>query len=96
MTNGDICQRITEKADCENAARELGLLDKTAKVVSNPSKPPYCYYKPDHGDGKRLRFNEAFNSTASCSSEINCLCVSGNLSIWALSEVYPHLILPLT
>ena len=79
MITGDICERITTEEDCETAARNLNLSDITAYSAKGDPKtwPPYCYYKPGNPNNRKLFFNTDFNSTASCSSERNCLCKSG-------------------
>ena len=82
VANGDICERITTKGDCETAARELGLSDTTAvdsdNLSGNPeNSPPNCYYKPGNPTNLKLIFNTDFTSNASCSNERNCLCISG-------------------
>ena len=74
MESGDDCIRINTKDKCEAAALALGYADTTAIENNNPKKPPYCYYNPDNNVGRRLRFNTAISSTASCSSVDNCLC----------------------
>ena len=82
VANGDICERITTKADCETAAMELGLSDTTAEDLASLSgdpanSPPNCYYKPGNPTNLKLIFNTDFTSNAACSNERNCLCISG-------------------
>ena len=76
MTNGKCGEWITTEVGCEDAARELGLLDtKLQWGASNElHRPPHCYYKHETSDDAKLWFNTAFSSNASCSKERNCLC----------------------
>ena len=82
MTNGNVCNSITKRKDCETAAKVLGLSDTTAQdVPSNEGNdgPSSCYYKPGNPDDSKLFFNPTLASTASCSNESNCLCKSGKI-----------------
>ena len=82
MTNGNDCDRIATREDCEAAARALGLSDTTSYIVypvNGAVRPPSCYYKPGNPDDMKLIFNPFLASTASCSNERNCLC-KGNIA----------------
>ena len=87
MTNGNSCERITTKEDCEAAATTLGLSDSTTALVVPADQgnyaPPYCSYMPGY-NGDKLYFNPAFNSPDSCSNEENCLCKIGKTSFYQL------------
>ena len=70
VSSGSTCQRVTSKAECEEAARQLGLIDTGASELSNSEFPAYCYYKPAE---EHLYFNTNTDNTL-CTSERNCLC----------------------
>lgn len=67
---GSGCDRITTKADCEEAARIMGLSDTVASEETSTSFPKYCYYY----QGKTLWFNKGFDSPVQCSSTHPCIC----------------------
>ena len=69
---GTPCQRIETKAECEQAARQLGLSDTTAREynVVNDWDPPFCYYV----NGAILYFNSKGDSTGTCRNSHNCIC----------------------
>ena len=77
VTSGSTCERITTKANCEEAAKQLDL--QPIDEYDWNTVAPYCNYEMK--DGKyngRLYFNSQFNSTAECGSEIfNCICKKG-------------------
>ena len=74
------CNRVTTVAECENAAKLLGLGDLEAQELPLDHKqalrrPPYCYYKI--GDHEGLKFNPTEGSTTemtACSEERPCIC----------------------
>merc|ERR1712038_307063 len=66
LTNGNVCKRISTRADCETAAGFLGLSKTTATTNDVSYRPPYCYYMPGKN---QLYFNTAFTSTTSCSND---------------------------
>ena len=62
VTSGSNCKRVTSKAECEEAARQLGLSDTEAHVEApTPDYPKYCYY---HGGS--LYFNDNADGTSTC------------------------------
>ena len=75
-TDGIACTRITDLQSCEEAARQLGLSDTTARDDDDgnvpTSDPPYCYF-----EGSELYFNEYGNNTGDCSITDQCLCIEG-------------------
>ena len=70
------CERVTSKADCEQAARQLGLSVTVAEVVTESDWPPNCYfYNGDsHGNGKTLYFNNDHNAVSECNDSKICIC----------------------
>ena len=76
VTSGS-CNWITTMAECETAARALGLSDTSVEDDAAfteggwSSDPPYCYLWI--GRETHLRFNVGTN-TGSCNSGDNCLC----------------------
>ena len=72
VTSGSTCERVTTKAECEEAARQLGLSDTTATGEREPDYPPYCYFL----DGEDLWFNRNGNSESPCLSDEVCICKS--------------------
>ena len=77
VTSGSTCERVTSKADCEQAARQLGLSVTVAKVVTESDWPPNCYfYNGDsHGNGKTLYFNNDHNAASECNPGSRvCIC----------------------
>ena len=83
--SGSTCERVTSKAECEEAASQLGLSDTTASVETTGGYPPYCYLF--YGDD--LYFNNDGNSRTECSSRDPCICK------WKTGKVncYKHYIL---
>ena len=72
VTSGSTCERVTSKAECEEAARQLGLSDTTATKENEHDNPPYCYFL----FGEDLCFNRNGNPGSPCSSEEACICKS--------------------
>ena len=85
------CERLTTKEDCEAAAKELGLGDKTHQLSWGDKVPRYCYYVnleeykgvtkanyPKYAN-KLLRFNTNFTTgnDVPCSKKLSCLCKAG-------------------
>ena len=70
VSSGSTCERVTSKAECEEAARQLSLMDTSAYELSDSNYPAYCYYKPSD---EELYFNSNTDNT-NCTSERNCLC----------------------
>ena len=77
VKSGTTCERVTSKAECEQAARQLGLSVTVAKVVTESDWPPNCYfYNGDsHGNGKTLYFNNDHNAASECNPGSRvCIC----------------------
>ena len=74
VTSGSTCERITSKAECEEAATQLGFADNQASE-ENTSWPPFCYFY----DGQSLWFNKNENSTSNCNSH-NRICICKAMS----------------
>ena len=77
VKGGHNCNRVTTVAECENAAKLLGLGDLEAQELPLDHKqalrrPPYCYYKI--GDHEGLKFNPTEGSTTECSTLRPCIC----------------------
>ena len=72
VTSGSTCERITSKAECEKAARKLGLSDTTASKVNKVLEPPYCFFKK--GAFRGLYFNSNGNSNGQCQNIRVCIC----------------------
>merc|ERR1712150_374330 len=53
------CERITSKAECEEAAKQLELTDTTATQGTRSQSPPYCFFS----NGGYLYFNKNVDST---------------------------------
>ena len=71
VTSGSTCKRVTSKADCEEAARQLGISDTEASEETVADYPPYCYFYM----GRSLYFNNNGNATSQCNSESRaCIC----------------------
>ena len=70
VSSGSTCERVTSKAECEDAASKLGLSDTTAWEETESGYPPYCYFY----DGAYLYFNKNGNSGTQCSSHGACIC----------------------
>ena len=79
VTSGTTCElRIRTKAECEEAATQLGLSDTTATEVSMRTAPPFCYLK----NGNALYFNNRGNANGMCESNMVCVCKKpGTLSV---------------
>ena len=56
-TSGHTCNRVTSKAECEEAAIKLGVSDTVADEEATSGYPPYCYFQP----GLNLFFNKVCN-----------------------------------
>ena len=69
VTSGSTCERITSKAECEEAATQLGFADNRASE-ENTEWPPFCYFY----NGQSLWFNKNENSTSHCNSH-NKICI---------------------
>ena len=75
VTSGSTCDRVTSKAKCEEAARQLGFSDTEASTETATDYPPYCYF----WDGQSLYFNDNGNSVHECNSNDRvCLCHSAS------------------
>ena len=75
LSNFDfVCKWVTSKADCEEAAQQLGLADTEAEEESDYRYPPYCYIY----DGKQLYFNKkrvaSSEKNMQCNYTNNCIC----------------------
>ena len=71
VTSGSTCKRVTSKADCEEAARQLGLSDTEASEETVATWPPYCYFY----NGQSLYFNNNANATSQCNPDSRvCIC----------------------
>ena len=75
VTSGSTCRRITSKAECEDAAKQLEFSGTEASQVDTPIYPPYCYSI----SGVSLRFNKNGNSLQRCKNakmlyNIICIC----------------------
>ena len=80
VTSGYSCGRINSKAECEKAARELGLSDIEASEENESEYPPYCYFGHNYDDNDQLWFNSNGTSLRPCSSEETCICTSASES----------------
>ena len=70
VTEGSTCERVTSKAECELAAKQLDLSDTEALVEDKSDWPPFCYlYK-----GRSLFYNTAGNNASECNSDSVCIC----------------------
>ena len=69
VASGQACKRVTSKAECEDAARQLVLTDNVAEGETESNYPPACYF-----NGGNLWFNTDDSSTAQCSSDNVCIC----------------------
>ena len=75
VTSGSTCDRVTSKAKCEEAARQLGLSDTTAAEETVSDWPPYCYFT------SALWFNYG-NSVNECNSNDRvCICHSSSVDV---------------
>ena len=70
VTSGSTCRRITSKAECEKAAKQLRFPDTEASQEDTPVYPPYCYF----GGDNKLYFNENSNSVQPCKNANICIC----------------------
>ena len=75
VTKGSTCERITSKAECEEASRHLDLSDNVASEETVSDYPPYCYFYRE----QELWFNDHGDSDASCTSENVCICKNGKV-----------------
>ena len=76
----ETCQRATTKEECEALASQLGLPDTIADTVDGMEWVPYCYYKPDNDENRRLKFNSAVtDNTTPCKDTRKCVCKNGIL-----------------
>ena len=73
VTSGSTCERVTTKAECEEAARQLGLSNTTAEEETVDDYPPYCYFTGGEWE-VWLWFNKNGSSTSQCSSDEVCIC----------------------
>ena len=74
VTTRSECSRVTSLADCETAARELGLSDTTASDDGQDGvtfDPPYCYF-----ESSRLKFNSLGTNTGACTPYDQCICAT--------------------
>ena len=85
-TDGIACTSITSRHSCEEAARQLGLGNTTARDDDGnvpTSDPPYCYF-----EDSELYFNEYGNNTGSCSSSDQCLCIQGKNQLLPILQCF--------
>ena len=77
ITSGFDCNRITSKAECEEAAIQLGLSDIEASEEAVSDWPPYCYFNRM----ERLYFNNDGNAVSECDSYGKvCICKKGKMT----------------
>ena len=72
VTSGSTCERVTSKAECEEAARQLGLSDTTADDDGQDGvnyDPPFCYF-----ESGSLKFNSLATNTGPCTTSDQCIC----------------------
>ena len=86
VKGGHDCNRVTTVAECENAAKLLGLVDLEAQELPLDHeqalrRPPYCYYNTGDHEGLRdhegLKFNPTEGITTemtACSELRPCIC----------------------
>ena len=87
VTSGSTCERVTSKAECEEAARQLGLSDTVALEESKSNWPPYCYVNIN-----ALYFNINGTATSHCNSNSRiCICkeTSGKILRLILESFLP-------
>ena len=80
-TNENTCVRITNKNQCEEATRQLGIFQWARKFNDYSGDfPPYCYMRSG-----LLYFNER-NESEKCSAkmfwgfgDVKCVCKKGNV-----------------
>lgn len=71
VTSGSSCIRVTSKAECEEAARQLGLSDTLATEEEKSNWPPHCYFNKE----KSLYYNKRSDSARDCNSHTRtCIC----------------------
>ena len=70
VTSGSNCGRVTSKAECEEAARQLGLSDNVASEESVSNWPPYCYFYNE----RSLWFNNYGDAVSQCTNSAACIC----------------------
>ena len=86
VTSGSTCTRITSKADCEEAARQLGFSDTSANEENESSWPPYCY---GYG-GSTIYFNLNANAVSDCDSDNRiCFCKDTTGKMEYMNELPP-------
>jgi len=75
VTSGSTCERVTSKAECEEAARQLGLSDTIATAGTAYSYPPYCInLYINQIASENLYFNNNGDSETGCSPDYACIC----------------------
>ena len=71
---GSTCERIKSEAECNEAARQLGLqvdgLTPDAMEETSSDFPPYCYFH----NAEALQFNKNGNSASQCDYDNVCIC----------------------
>ena len=75
VESGTTCDRVKTKAECGEAAKQLGILLE-ARDYKSSNDPPYCFMK-----GGLLYFNTRTSSTSECKSGVwdrTCICKKGN------------------
>ena len=70
VNSGSACDMVTTKAECQEAARQLGHSDTSASEETVSNYPPYCYIH----NGNGLWFNNQGSSATACSSNNVCIC----------------------
>ena len=74
---GSECKRVTSKAECEEAAIQLGLSDLEASEETAPDWPPYCYFY----QMKTLYFNNDGYAISECDDYSKvCICKKGKMT----------------
>jgi uncharacterized surface protein with fasciclin (FAS1) repeats len=71
ITSGTCSDRISSRADCNDAAESLDLHDLHASRVWNWHRPAGCYYDTSR---ERLYYNRQSHSDTQCSGRYKCLC----------------------
>ena len=74
-TPGTPCNNIMTASDCELAAWQLNLADKTVTDDGQNDgenfDPPYCYF-----EGNSLKFNKRGKNTGPCTTDDKCVCIA--------------------
>ena len=85
VTSGSTCDRITSKAECQEAARKLGLANTVAFEMTNSHWPPYCFFNK----GQSLWYNNNANAASKCNKKKVCICKEtwGSMD-WSLVKSY--------